>query len=50
MNADDLTLTLQSSDTWPLAKFRIWLVKLFTFAGSVYQKRMLTVHGDAFLI
>ncbi|KAH9849615.1 hypothetical protein C2E23DRAFT_861821 [Lenzites betulinus] len=47
---DSLARYFDSSDTWPLAKFRIWLVKLLMYGGSIYQKRMLTVGAGASLL
>ncbi|KAI0634853.1 hypothetical protein C8Q77DRAFT_658859 [Trametes polyzona] len=44
---DSLARYFDSSDTWPFAKLRIWLVKFLTYANSIYQKRMLTVDGGA---
>ncbi|KAI0827152.1 hypothetical protein BC628DRAFT_1418734 [Trametes gibbosa] len=44
---DSLARYFDSSDTWPLAKFRVWLVKLLTYGGSIYQRRMLTIGGGA---
>ncbi|KAI0827151.1 hypothetical protein BC628DRAFT_1418733 [Trametes gibbosa] len=48
---NSLAQYFRSSDTWPLAKLRIWLARLLTYGGNIYKGRILTVDGGAaFLI